>query len=94
MSRHVDEQTLAAFREDLLPGRKAARITAHLATCPRCAEVDAQLAAVTTILAHTPAPPMPASLAARLDAVLAAMNETDDKDGAHHDQDHGDNHRG
>lgn len=30
----------------------------------------------------------------RLDAVLAAMNETDDKDGAHHDQDHGDNHRG
>jgi DNA-binding transcriptional ArsR family regulator len=30
----------------------------------------------------------------RLDAVLAAMNETNDKDGAHHDQDHGDNHRG
>ncbi len=33
----------------------------------------------------------------RLDAVLAAMSETDsetDKDGADHDQDHGDNHRG
>jgi DNA-binding transcriptional ArsR family regulator len=30
----------------------------------------------------------------RLDAVLAAMNETNDKDGAHHDQDHGDSHRG
>jgi DNA-binding transcriptional ArsR family regulator len=30
----------------------------------------------------------------RLDAVLAAMNETDDKDEADHDQDHGDNHRG
>jgi DNA-binding transcriptional ArsR family regulator len=29
----------------------------------------------------------------RLDAVLAAMNETNDEDGAHHDQDHGDNHR-
>jgi hypothetical protein len=72
VSRHVDEQTLAAFREDLLPARKAARITAHLATCQRCAEVDAQLAAVTTILARTPAPPMPASLAARLDAALAA----------------------
>jgi Putative zinc-finger len=72
VSRHVDEQTLAAFREGLLPARKAARITAHLATCPRCAEVDAQLAAVTTILARTPAPPMPASLAARLDAALAA----------------------
>jgi hypothetical protein len=68
---HVDEQTLAAFREGLLPARKAARITAHLAACQRCAEVDAQLAAVTTILARTPAPPMPASLAARLDAALA-----------------------
>jgi len=72
VSRHVDEQTLAAYREGLLPARKAARITAHLATCQRCAEVDAQLAAVTTILARTPAPPMPASLAARLDAALAA----------------------
>jgi DNA-binding transcriptional ArsR family regulator len=29
----------------------------------------------------------------RLDAVLAAMNETNDEDGAHHDQDDGDNHR-
>ena len=72
MSRHVDEQTLAEFREGLLPARKAARVTAHLATCQRCADVDAQLAAVTTILARTPAPPMPASLAARLDAALAA----------------------
>ena len=72
MRGHVDEQTLAAFREGLLPARKAARITAHLATCQRCAETDAQLAAVTTILARTPAPPMPASLAARLDAALAA----------------------
>jgi len=72
VSRHVDEQTLAAFREGLLPARKATKITAHLATCQRCAEVDAQLAAVTTILARTPAPPMPASLAARLDAALAA----------------------
>jgi len=72
VSRHADERTLAAFREGLLPARKAARITAHLATCQRCAEIDAQLAAVTTVLARTPAPPMPAALAARLDAALAA----------------------
>jgi hypothetical protein len=72
VNRHVDEQTLAAFREGLLSARQAARITAHLATCQRCAEVDAQLAAVTTVLARTPAPPMPATLAARLDAALAA----------------------
>jgi hypothetical protein len=72
MRGHPDDETIAAFREDLLPARKAARIAAHLAECPRCAEVDAQLAAVTAALARTPAPPMPASLTARLDAALAA----------------------
>ena len=72
MRGHADAQQLAAFREGLLPARKAAKIAAHLSSCPRCAEVDAQLAAVTVILARTPAPPMPASLAARLDAALAA----------------------
>jgi DNA-binding transcriptional ArsR family regulator len=30
----------------------------------------------------------------RLDAVLAAMNETDHKEGADHDRDRGDDHRG
>jgi hypothetical protein len=68
---HVDGQRLAEFREDLLPARKAARIAVHLRECPRCAEADEQLAEVTAILASTPAPPMPASLAERLDAALA-----------------------
>jgi hypothetical protein len=72
MRGHPDDETIAAFRENLLPARRAARIAAHLAECPRCAEVDAQLAAVTAALARTPTPPMPASLAARLDAALAA----------------------
>jgi hypothetical protein len=69
---HLDAETVAAFREDLLSGRKAARAAAHLSACPQCAEVDAQLAAVTTVLAAAPAPPMPSSVAARLDAALAA----------------------
>ena len=72
MRGHPDDETIGAFREDLLPARRAARIAAHLAECPRCAEVDAQLAAVTAALARTPTPPMPASLTARLDAALAA----------------------
>src|SRR5215831_19025619 len=72
MRGHPGSETIAAFREDLLPARKAARIAAHLRECPRCAEVDAQLAAVTAALARTPAPPVPASLAARLEAALAA----------------------
>lgn len=72
MKGHLDADTVAAFREELLPGRKAAQVAAHLAACPQCAEIDAQLTAVTSILAHAPTPPMPASLAARLDAALAA----------------------
>src|SRR5215470_6863482 len=72
MRGHPGSETIAEFRDDLLPARKAARIAAHLAECPRCAEIDAQLAAVTAALARTPTPPMPASLTARLDAVLAA----------------------
>ena len=72
MRGHPGSETIAAFREGLLPARRAVRTAAHLAECPRCAEVDAQLAAVTAALARTPTPPMPASLTARLDAALAA----------------------
>jgi hypothetical protein len=69
---HVSAEAMADFRAGLLPARKAAAITAHLSACPRCAELDEQLASVTSLLAATPAPPMPAELVARLDAVLAA----------------------
>src|SRR5215831_19496173 len=72
MRGHPGSETIAEFRDDLLPARKAARVAAHLAECPRCAEVDAKLAAVTAALARTPTPPMPASLPARVDAALAA----------------------
>jgi hypothetical protein len=72
MRGHVDAETVADFREGMLSGRKAARVSAHLSSCPRCADVDDQLTALTTLLAATPVPPMPASLAARLDAALAA----------------------
>ncbi|HCU97136.1 MAG TPA: hypothetical protein DHU96_32255 [Actinobacteria bacterium] len=72
MRGHVGTETIAAFREDLLSRREAARVAAHLAACPQCTEVDGQLAAVTAVLAAAPAPPLPASVAARLDAALAA----------------------
>jgi hypothetical protein len=68
---HVDPETLAAFREELLPRRKAERVTAHLAGCPRCAGLDAQLAGLPALLAHAPAPPMPDALTARIEAALA-----------------------
>jgi hypothetical protein len=69
---HVDSETLAAFREELLPRRKAGQVAAHLAHCAQCAGLDAQLAEVPGLLARAPAPPMPDALTARIEAVLAA----------------------
>ena len=72
MRGHADAATLAAFREELLSARKAAQVSAHLAACPRCAALEAQLAEVTTMLSHAAAPPMPDMLTARIEAALAA----------------------
>jgi len=47
---HADAETLAAFREELLSRRKAARVSAHLAACSRCAALDARLAEVSALL--------------------------------------------
>jgi len=70
--RHADAETLAAFREELLPRRKAARVSAHLAVCSRCAELDAQLTEVSALLTTSTAPPMPDALTARIEAAIAA----------------------
>ena len=72
MRRHADAETLAAFREELLPRRKAARVSAHLAVCSRCAELDAQLTEVSALLTASTAPPMPDALTARIAAAIAA----------------------
>jgi hypothetical protein len=69
---HVDAETLAAFREELLSRRKAARVSAHLAACSRCAGLDAQLAEVSALLTRSTAPPMPDALTARIEAAIAA----------------------
>jgi len=69
---HADAATLAAFREELLSHRRAAQVSAHLAACPRCAALDAQLAEVTVLLTHAAAPPMPDTVTARIEMALAA----------------------
>ena len=71
MRGHADAATLAAFREELLSARKAAQVSAHLAACPRCTALEAQLAEVTTMLNRATAPPMPEALTARIQAALA-----------------------
>jgi len=68
----VDAEALAMCREGLLGRRKTARIRAHVSSCSRCAEADAELAALPALLALTGAAPMPAELIARMDAVIAA----------------------
>jgi hypothetical protein len=72
MIGHPDADALAACREGLLGRRRSARIRAHLGRCSRCASLDHELAAVTTLLASAPEPRIPDELAARLDTVLAA----------------------
>jgi hypothetical protein len=69
---HPDSQDLAEFRAGLVTGRRGARISAHLATCERCAGLCDQLAEVSVLLAAVPAPAMPAAVAQRLEGVLAA----------------------
>jgi hypothetical protein len=69
---HADAETLAAFREELLSRRKAARVSAHLAACSRCAGLDAQLTEVSALLTTSTTPPMPGALTARIEAAIAA----------------------
>jgi len=69
---HLDTDVLAEFRAGLITGRRGVKIAAHLAGCDRCTALDDKLAGVAALLASVPAPPMPDSVARRLEAVLAA----------------------
>jgi hypothetical protein len=72
MTRHIDAMVLARYREGDLSQRKAARVSAHLARCARCAELGSELADVTVLLASATAPPIPEHLDARIRTTLAA----------------------
>lgn len=71
MTRHVDVETLARYRDGDLHGWQAWRIRAHLASCGECREVIAELGQVTALLASVPEPPMPDDLSARIQGALA-----------------------
>ena len=72
MSGHVDAESLALCAEGQLSRRRTVRVRTHLAGCAECARTAAALAGVTTRLSQVPVPPMPAAVAARLDAALSA----------------------
>ncbi len=69
---HLDSDVLAEFRAGLITGRRGGAIAAPQAGCDRCTALDDKLAGVSALLASVPAPPMPDSVAQRLDVVLAA----------------------
>jgi len=69
---HLDTDVLAEFRAGLITGRRGVTIAAHLAGCDRCTALDDKLAGVSALLASVPAPPMPDSVAQRLEVALTA----------------------
>jgi len=71
MIGHVSTSTLALYREGAVSARRAARIGSHLARCPRCAQIIADLAAVSVLLSSAEAPPLPGRLAERLQLALS-----------------------
>jgi hypothetical protein len=68
----VDAESLALCAEGLLSRRRSGRIRSHLAGCPECAAAQARLTEVPALLARVPPPPLPAAIAARLDAARSA----------------------
>ncbi|GAA4857957.1 zf-HC2 domain-containing protein [Kitasatospora terrestris] len=69
---HPDLDLIADLAEGLLPAASADELRAHLAGCPECADTSAALAEVSELLGGVEAPSLPDTVAARIDAALAA----------------------
>jgi hypothetical protein len=69
---HPDAEALARYQAGRVRGFRDRRLAAHVPSCARCASVTNQLAAVSTVLASAPAPPMPDAVERQITAALAA----------------------
>jgi hypothetical protein len=69
---HPDAEALARYQAGRVRGFRDRRLAAHVASCARCASVTDQLAAVSTVLASVPAPPMPDAVERQITAAIAA----------------------
>ena len=70
---HPDVDELSDLTEGLLSRSRAAEVQRHLDGCADCSETYASLAEIHTLLGeHAVTTPMPADVAARIDAALAA----------------------
>ena len=71
--QHPDVSEISEFVEGLLPPSRTADIRGHLDACALCSDVHTSLAEIRTLLGTLPAPQvMPADIADRIDAALAA----------------------
>ncbi|MFE9448756.1 anti-sigma factor family protein [Streptomyces sp. NPDC006739] len=70
---HPDVAEISDLTEGLLPPSRTSDLRRHLETCELCADVHASLEEIRGLLGTAPAPPlMPADVAGRIDAALAA----------------------
>ncbi|MEV6548909.1 hypothetical protein AB0M57_09370 [Streptomyces sp. NPDC051597] len=73
MAQHPDVSEISELHEGLLPPSRAAAVRRHLDGCALCADVHASLTEIRDLLGTLPGPPrMPADIAGRIDAALAA----------------------
>ncbi|MFI6148349.1 anti-sigma factor family protein [Streptomyces sp. NPDC051109] len=71
--RHPDVSEISDLTEGLLSPARTAEVRRHLGGCPLCADVHASLEEIRGLLGTLPGPPrMPADIAGRIDAALAA----------------------
>ncbi|MFD4503443.1 anti-sigma factor family protein [Streptomyces sp. NPDC058457] len=70
---HPDVAEISDLTEGLLPPTRTAEVRRHLDECELCADVHTSLAEIRGLLGTLPGPPhMPADVADRIDAALAA----------------------
>ncbi|MET9396342.1 zf-HC2 domain-containing protein [Kitasatospora sp. NPDC002965] len=84
---HPSVDELADLAEGLVePADAAGALRRHLADCAECRETADALAEVRTLLGAAEAPPVPADVAARIDAALAAAAAEQDESAAARDE--------
>ncbi|MFF8031390.1 anti-sigma factor family protein [Streptomyces sp. NPDC016626] len=72
-AEHPDVTEISDLTEGLLPPARATGVRRHLDECELCADVHASLEEIRSLLGTMPGPPrMPAEVAGRIDAALAA----------------------
>lgn len=72
-TNHPEVSELSDFTEGLLPRSRVTEVRRHLGACGLCAETEQSLREIQNLLGAVPGPPsMPADVAERIDAALAA----------------------